>query len=289
MNIPRLAAAAALIPAIASAQGTAADYARAESLAAKVRGKIVNSVNQTNFIGRTHWVWYRKTTPTGTTFVMVDADQPQKQPAFDHARLAQSLSSTLKRTVSADSLPLNNLTFSDDRATITFTADSTRYRCGFADYRCSALPAGGQGAGFGRDFGGGLYGAVPSDNVPPRISPDSQYEATVRNYNVYVTRRGTKEGFFLSTDGMEGNAYAARSIAWSPDSKRIAAYRIRPGYHREVHYVESSPEDQLQPKASTRIYNKPGDLLDLEQPVLFELATKKQTSVANTLFPMRMT
>ena len=36
--------------------------------------------------------------------------------------------------------------------------------------------------------------------------------------------------------------------------------RVRPGYRRLVHYVESSPEDQLQPKHSTLLYAKPGDV-----------------------------
>ena len=36
--------------------------------------------------------------------------------------------------------------------------------------------------------------------------------------------------------------------------------------------MESSPEDQLQPKQSTLLYNKPGDVLDRDQPVLFDIA-----------------
>ncbi len=108
---------------------------------------------------------------------------------------------------------------------------------------------------------------LPNDNVPPRVSPDSQWDASVRNFNIHVKRVGAKDGFFLSTDGSEGNAYAMRSIAWSPHSKRIAAYRVRPGFRREVYYVESSPEDQVQPKHSSRLYNKPGDVLDVELPV----------------------
>ena len=35
-------------------------------------------------------------------------------------------------------------------------------------------------------------------------------------------------------------------MTWSPDSKRLAAYRVRPGYRRMVRYVESSPLDQVQ-------------------------------------------
>ena len=30
----------------------------------------------------------------------------------------------------------------------------------------------------------------------------------------------------------------------------------------------SSPEDQIQPKDVRRLYNKPGDVLDVDQPVL---------------------
>ncbi len=78
----------------------------------------------------------------------------------------------------------------------------------------------------------------------------------------------------LSTDGSEANCYELDTIAWAPDSKKLAAYRVKPGYRRLVHYVESSPEDQLQPKHSTRFYAKPGDVLDLEQPVIFGVDDK---------------
>jgi hypothetical protein len=268
MMPPTTLACLALFSSTALAQGTATDYAHAESLTVHAQHAIVNAVNQTNWIGRTRWLWYRKTTTAGTAYFLVDAEHPERQPAFDQARLASALGKALRRPVSADSLPLGNLSFSDDRHSIQFTPDSLRWRCVLADYTCAPSPAG-NGQGLGRDFGGGLYGALPNDNVPPRISPDSQWQATVHNFNLYVRRVASNEGFFLSNDGSEANAYSARSIVWSPDSKRLAAYRVRPGFRREVHYVESSPEDQLQPKYSTRLYNKPGDVLDMEQPVLF--------------------
>jgi dipeptidyl aminopeptidase/acylaminoacyl peptidase len=65
----------------------------------------------------------------------------------------------------------------------------------------------------------------------------------------------------------------------------IAAYRVRPGYRRMVRYVESSPADQLQPKTFERYYQKPGDVLDLQQPSFFDVATKRETIVDNALFP----
>ena len=119
------------------------------------------------------------------------------------------------------------------------------------------------------------------------MSPDKKWEAIVINYNVAVRAAGsgTQKPTILSFDGSEGNAYEQSSIVWSPDSRKLAAYRVKPGYRREVHYVESSPEDQLQPKHSAVRYAKPGDVLDLQQPMLFDIASKTALAVDNALFP----
>src|SRR5260370_42235017 len=130
----------------------------------------------------------------------------------------------------------------------------------------------------------------PQERVPDRApgsktSPDGRWEALIQNYNIFIRPKGKTEASALSYDGSEGNYYTLGSITWSPDSKRLAAYRARPGYRREVHYVESSPADQLQPKHSTRDYAKPGDTVHVAHPVLFETETKKQTVGDDGLFP----
>jgi dienelactone hydrolase len=130
--------------------------------------------------------------------------------------------------------------------------------------------------------GRGLGGQPPETS---KASPDGNWEALIENYNVFLRAKGKTETAPLSYDGSEGNYYTLRSIAWSPDSKRLVAYRTRPGYQREVYYVESSPADQIQPKHSTMVYPKPGDTLDLAQPVLFEVDTKKAIKIDDALFP----
>jgi hypothetical protein len=52
-----------------------------------------------------------------------------------------------------------------------------------------------------------------------------------------------------------------------------------------VHFVESSPEDQLQPKHSSLLYAKPGDVLDRQRPVIFDVEAKRQMIVGDALFP----
>jgi dipeptidyl aminopeptidase/acylaminoacyl peptidase len=125
------------------------------------------------------------------------------------------------------------------------------------------------------------------ESKEPKSSPDGKREAFVKNFNVWVRSKDKdkKDETALSWDGSEGNAYSPSSISWASDSKRLAAYRVRPGYKRLIQYVESSPEDQLQPKAFTITYAKPGDTLDVQQPAVFDVEAKTKVGVANTLFP----
>ena len=273
-----MCAASVALPARLLAQGTPADYARAEGLRTRYEGAAIDIAGPPAAIGRTHRFWYRKSVKGGEEFMMVDADTLRKQPAFDHGKIARSLSSLTGNSYTAITLPFATLTFTDDGTAFTTTVDGAQYRCVVEDGSCHKVDPGQRvGAGFG-------VGRRSRDNGP-RLSPDGKWEALVNNFNVAIRPVGTHRTTPLSTDGSEGNYYDPASIVWSPDSKRIAAYRVRPGFRREVHYVESSPEDQLQPKHSTLLYAKPGDALDVDQPVLFQLDTKRQIVVDDTLFP----
>ncbi|MCX6576942.1 MAG: DPP IV N-terminal domain-containing protein [Candidatus Aminicenantes bacterium] len=226
-----------LLPAIIYAQGTRADYERANKLRDKFQGLAVNVPERTSWIGTTSRFWYRKSVKGGNEFVLVDAETLTKKSAFDHAKLAASLSAAAPQT--------------------------QQVRTGFQ-----------------------FPGQAPAPQAQTqKASPDEKWEALIQNYNVFIRPKGKTEASPLSFDGSEGNYYTLASIAWSPDSKRLVAYRVRPGYQRLVHYVESSPTDQLQPKHSTREYAKPGDTLDIAQPGLFDVEAKKQVVIDNSLFP----
>jgi dipeptidyl aminopeptidase/acylaminoacyl peptidase len=177
-------------------------------------------------------------------------------------------------------------------------AGPPRWRCTLTDYACTRLSGaatdaeqgpgrgqgrGGQGRGGGQGAGPGAAGAAPQT----RPSPDKRLEAFIQNYNIYIRPAGgrAQDARPLSWDGSEGHAYTFGSIAWSPDSRKIAAFRRRPGYNRVVTYVRSSPADQLQPTTTTQAYRKPGDLVDFDQPVLFEVEPARTIDVDGALFP----
>jgi dipeptidyl aminopeptidase/acylaminoacyl peptidase len=288
------------LPAFAAAQGTAAEYARSEGLRARVEGLVVDAAEAPSWVGPgSNQFVYRKSVKGGFTFMLVDAATLEKRPAFDHDRLATAITAAMRRQggppITGVTLPLGRFALVDTGRAIEFTAtgrpgesvaDTTRWRCTLADYACARAPVRTDSAlRSRRQVGGGLFGTPLPADARIRVSPDSTREAFVRNFNVFVQTRGSRDGVALTVDGFEGDAYDPQSIVWSPDSRRIAVYRVRPGYRREVHYVMSSPEDQLQPKHSTLLYNKPGDILDQGTPVIIDIASKSQINVDRTLFP----
>jgi len=296
--VPRLAFAliavlafTALVPAPASAQSqsqvTRADYERVAGLRAKYQPLALDIVDRGGWIGKTSRYWYRKTVAGGSVFWIADAAAKKKAPAFDHVRMAAALSSATGEKFEPLTLPFAVLTFSEDGRSVEFVAAGTRWSCDLSAYKLSKLdlPAG------PRDPSGyplSMWERGPAPEAvskSAKASPDGRWEAAIRNYNVVLREKGRKDEAFLSRDGTEGDYYTFDSIAWSPDSKKLAAYRLRRGYHRVIQYVESSPAGQLQPKYHAMEYAKPGDALDVERPVLFLVDTKTRLEVDPALFP----
>lgn len=73
-------------------------------------------------------------------------------------------------------------------------------------------------------------------------------------------------------------------VWWAPDSSAFVASWRRAGGDRRVHYIESSPRDQLQPKLQWYDYLKPGDEVPYTIPRLFR-ADGTEIPVDRALFP----
>jgi dienelactone hydrolase len=313
-------------------QGTLADYRRAQGLQSKVRDLVVNTPGAVTWIGDSDHFWYSRTVKGGTEFVLVDVGAGSKKPAFDHDKLAASITAVVGQKYTGLDLPfapvaggrvgagraaastVAPLTFLDGEKSIQFGTGGLLFKCRLTDYVCTregAIPqlSGGRGAGpeepggdpvdglgyeppapqdgdEGR-FVRGQNSCAPQEKRPAQVcvSFDGKWEAFIQNFNVFVKPAGDQPAFPLSFDGSEGNYYTLRTIAWSPDSGKLAAYHTRPGYDRQVSYIESSPADQLQPKHTTIHYRKPGDALDIAYPALFDLATRKEIEIDHALFP----
>ncbi len=108
------------------------------------------------------------------------------------------------------------------------------------------------------------------------VSPDGKWKAFIRNSNVYLASLTDKDAapVILSNDGAPGFAYG--QLRWSPDSKKLAAMKVREVKERQIPLLESAPESQLQPKLRWINYAKPGDVLPVSLPALFDVENMKQ-------------
>jgi dipeptidyl aminopeptidase/acylaminoacyl peptidase len=268
------------LPVSLRSQGTAVDYERARDMRAQTQGLLYDNPERPVWIEKSHRFWYRKTVKGGNQFMVVDADTLVKQAAFDHERLAASLSSASGQKYTGFTLPFSAIAFTDNGEAIEFQIAAAGsgiqgpagWRCDLSSYACIKLaPPEPEGRG------------GPQTGQAPTISPDQKTEAFIRNYNIWARNRDTGKEIRLSWDGSEGDYYS-QDMQWSPDSTKLAAFRTKSGYKREVHYIRSRPEDQIQPKHSTILYNKPGDVIDVKMPVLFRVDTGKQIDIDNRLF-----
>ena len=124
------------------AQGTADDYRRANDWSNQIKNKLYYTPYNVNWIAESHRCWYYQQTPRGKEFIMVDADQRTKQPAFDHERLAKALSTLLQRPYEAYALPFNAISYSYNRDTLHVSVGDTLCRCLLSDYSCQIVSEG---------------------------------------------------------------------------------------------------------------------------------------------------
>ncbi len=277
---------AVLTAAQSGAQVKTSDYERAAKVGKDFAELAVNIPEPPFWIEGGDAFVYRKSVEGGHEFVLVNAEDQTRQAPFDPAKLAAALTKASGTEYKPLALPFPRFRFVEKRGAVEFLLQNARWHCDLTSYICSKAST--------LQPGDDEYDSDDDYDDTPRAlngdahtvpSPDGKWDAYVLNYNVAVRAKGSTQPIVLSTDGSEGNYYAPKTIVWSPDSKHFVAYRILPGHRRVIHYIESSPANQLQPDYPSMVYPKAGDVLAVEQPVLFDVAAKSEIIVSNETFP----
>ena len=234
---------------------------------------------------------YRRTVEGGFEFVIRGVEGGSARPAFDHAALAGALGASLGQRYDPLRLPFDEYEFigdAEDAKAIRFRIDGQRMRCELGTPMACAPQARESTPRRPRAFGVVRDLTVPANDAP-RLSPDGRHEAFVEDGAVKLRTLATGAVRVLAEDEAtrdDGGTdfHDPETLVWSPDSTRFALYRVRPGDARRVTRVETAPRDQLQPKVHTQLYPKPGDAVDIERPVIFEVATGRRIDVDPALF-----
>lgn len=274
----KLTLALVLMTSVIYGQGTKADYDRANYIKESTKNKVYNEPADVTWIDKTYSFWYKVQTPKGQEYVKVNAESKKKEKAFSTEKLSTLLSKESGEKADIFDLPLTNQKLSETLFTFTAYGKNWEYDLKAEDLRLLGETPKGRT--------GGYWGSQREENEGnPILSPDKKWKAYIKNSNVYVSpANDSKSEKQLSFDGSPGEYYSAW-ISWSPDSKHFVSNRIRPGQKRLLTLIESSPEDQLQPKLHTRDYLKPGDALNQKFPVVFSAENGTAKAVNVNLIP----
>lgn len=247
MTRPRLHPCSLILLALASVstgaggQGTRTDYARAEQLLGWNASELV-----TDDAVRPRWMtgdrfWFRNRGAGGYEFVVVDLATGARRPAFDHARLASSLSVAADTSYDAARLPFRDLTWVQGETAIRFSVGRNRtWTCQVTTYVCT-----------GPD-------TLPVEKASEVRSPDGQWVAFERAGNLFVRPAAGGPETRLTSDGTPEWGYGLNNIGcclqvttqrnkvdlrpfvlWSPDSRRLVTHKWDQRNVRLMHLLET--------------------------------------------------
>ncbi len=273
------------------AQGTLEDYQRAEKYLYKNIEKLAFRLEvYPNWIDKSSRFWYRIRTREGKEFILVDPKKKTKNPAFDHERLAVSLSKASGKSIKPGELPFDRLEFIEKGQVIKFKIDKINWRCNLKTYECQRI--------------------VPEKpkNPSESKSPDEKWVAFVKDFNLFIRSTDTLEEFQLTTDGEEKYDYASNIfwynwyrltnesqpeeekppifVTWSPDSKKLVTCRLDRRKTKKLYLFQSLPKEGL--RAVVYSYDRalPGDTeLTKAEFLIFDVEEKKKIPTDIKPFP----
>ncbi len=261
-------------------QVTSKDYQRAESfLPHNAQKKVFRSYVEPNWIDDTDRFWYRVDTPEGKEFNLADPNKPDKMPAFDHVRLAASLTRTTGQAYEHTRLPFDHISFRDSMTSLEFTAEGDLWRCDLETYECIRVRKVQEGES---------------------ISPDGKWAAFLSGHDLWLRCLETGDEHPLTTDGEEDFSYASLPgaclsavsdrlrnktpeavVKWSPDSKRLLTHRLDQRKVEKICLLQSAPTGGgYRPVPHFYRYPLPGDEHVAEAHMLtFDVESRKMTEI----------
>ena len=195
-----------------------------------------------------HWIentdcfWYQRTHEAGSEFRLIDADSRAHQPAFNHAALATELAKTAKQKVNPEDLPISSVNITLAPLTVCFSAFERHWRFVEDERICREVEN-------------------PPFIVNAGISPDGQWLAFTRDYNLWVRQVESGKEWSLTDDGEEYFSYAApctsrglntgadltpapwSTALWSPDSSRLFMLQRDTRQVKTTPFVDHVPAD----------------------------------------------
>jgi len=180
-------------------------------------GLVYNQVSGSAFVNNKNLLYTTKT-KDGKKFVLVNTKTQTKETAFNHEKLAKTLSKELDKEINANALPISNVSFSDNLNTLQFIAFNQKYRYKIKEHTLVQHPS--------------------ERNLADRnehVSPNGKLVAYIDAYNLWIRDLDTNKKTQLTFDGKQDYGYATNNagwikndgavLKWSPNSDKIATFQ----------------------------------------------------------------
>lgn len=200
--------------------------------------------------------WYERNTPQGYRYLLVDPAKEAPVNLFDHDVVRRQISKIVGKPVSERNFRLQGAQLSKDEDALEFRFGKKRLSLDIATQQLKEL----------------------DKDIRGTLSPDGKMRAFTRDHNVWVADIETGQERQLTKDGTALRPYARPvvnvkriiadgsnepeldpDIEWSPDSKKIATYRLDLTNARRLALVQSTPPDSAPPKVFDYYYSLTGD------------------------------
>lgn len=240
-----------------------------------------------------HWTeenqafWYRVDTRKGRKYFVVNAEDQTKKPFFDQLKLAQNLSSVLKKKIDPYNLPIHSIKWNYSDNSIQFRIDE---RDGKWKPDLQTLE---------------INKAVKQEKKPVRLSsesPDGKWTVTRKDFNLWLKNNKTGKEYQLTEDGEKNQIYGASlpwastrqilpvpakdpaplqlEVTWSENSKNLYANKLDLRQAQKLYLLKNVPEEGFRSQVFSYYRALPGeDSLAKVSYNIFDIKSKGQTSV----------
>ncbi|NPV63466.1 MAG: prolyl oligopeptidase family serine peptidase [Methanotrichaceae archaeon] len=284
---------------VASCQQGYVDYSQAEQfLPASVVPTLYNMSVTPNWIEGTHYFWYLHDGRDGKNYVLVDMENATKTPAFDHRRLAEALALVSGAEVDPSDLALSNLTFRNGK--ILFSVLNRTWQYDLKDHfieKVSTALSEPRFFKFRRHDEPYIVTeirAIAAAKNGELLSPNGKLTVYVEDHNLWLKETGTGDKYRLTSDGSKDYAYAERSgtvlhpvsvarlnettipyAVWSPDSRKIATFRMDQRNVTPLYLLEYVPDSDSRPRPWEYRFAMPGEEhVPIYEPVIIDVLDK---------------
>lgn len=233
-------------------------YKKSEMLGKDARKSVFKSFVRAHWLSDSKSFWYKNELPGDQAeYIFVNAKTGIKKPAFDQRKMADALSKLLDTTIAASKLPISEMKFDDALKSVYLKVKDKFFKGDLNNYQFTTTDSFGMPSPRNSIVRGGILNRWERQRESDSLSPDKQWLAYSQQGNMFVKSIKTGSIKQYTFDGDTTNPYG--QMQWSPDSKHLIVFRIRPVEIKNVYYVLSSVPGTTRGVLKSHEYAQPGD------------------------------